>query len=127
MNSNKKVSWSSERDGFLGLGLKAIKPPSSSAGGESGAEVAGYDVKETGKRLLGPISSKPATYLSAFILYIAAIGDIVDGIDTTHDFNFFSLVYEWPKDVRNLVFISLTVWFLIFCSICALLRYSELR
>lgn len=104
--SNKKILWSFERDGVLGLGLKAIKPPSfSSVAGESNAELAAYDVKETGKRLLGPISSKPATYLSAFILYIAAIGDIVDGIDTTHDFNFFSLVYEWPKDLlTRLVF-----------------------
>lgn len=39
------------------------------------------------------------TYLSQFILHVAAIGDIVDGTDTTHDFNFFSVVYEWPKDV----------------------------
>ncbi|CAM8967442.1 unnamed protein product [Rhodiola kirilowii] len=31
--------------------------------------------------------------------------DIVDGTDTTHDFNFFSLVYEWPKDLlTRLVF-----------------------
>lgn len=59
----------------------------------------GYDIKDTGKRLFGPLSAKPTTYLSQFILHIAAIGDIVDGTDTTHDFNFFSLVYEWPKDV----------------------------
>eukprot|EP00268_Persea_americana_P011356 TRINITY_DN1480_c0_g2_i5.p1 TRINITY_DN1480_c0_g2~~TRINITY_DN1480_c0_g2_i5.p1 ORF type:complete len:2512 (+),score=535.90 TRINITY_DN1480_c0_g2_i5:141-7676(+) len=106
LNSNKRVSWSSEKDGFLGLGLKVGRPPPfSSPGGDSSVELAVYDVKETGKRLLGPISSKPSTYLSAFILYIAAIGDIVDGIDTTHDFNFFSLVYEWPKDLlTRLVF-----------------------
>lgn len=117
MNSNKRVSWSSEKDGFLGLGLKVGRPPPfSSAGGESSVELAVYDVKETGKRLLGPISSKPSTYLSAFILYIAAIGDIVDGIDTTHDFNFFSLVYEWPKDVCNLAF-----HLLLFCSLFSIL------
>ena len=39
-------------------------------------------------------------YLSAFILSIATVGDIVDGVDTTHDFNFFTLIYERPNDVR---------------------------
>jgi len=54
---------------------------------------------------LGPVSTKPSTYLSNFIIYIATIGDIVDGTDTTHDFNYFSLVYEWPKDLlTRLVF-----------------------
>lgn len=62
-----------------------------------------YDMKDMGKRLFGPLSAKPTTYLSQFILHIAAIGDIVDGTDTTHDFNFFSLVYEWPKDVRPFI------------------------
>lgn len=62
-----------------------------------------YDMRDTGKRLFSPLSTKPTTYLSQFILHIAAIGDIVDGTDTTHDFNFFSLVYEWPKDVRILL------------------------
>ncbi|XP_058075240.1 uncharacterized protein LOC131223756 isoform X2 [Magnolia sinica] len=104
--SDKKILLSSEWEGVLGLGLKALKIASSgSASGENSTELAGYDMKDSGKRLLGPISSKPATYLSAFILYIAAIGDIVDGIDTTHDLNFFSLVYEWPKDLlTRLVF-----------------------
>lgn len=59
------------------------------------------EIKDSAKRLFGPITTKPSAYLSNFIIYVATIGDIVDGIDTTHDFNFFSLVYEWPKDVRH--------------------------
>ncbi|XP_077246440.1 zinc finger FYVE domain protein isoform X2 [Tasmannia lanceolata] len=104
--SLKKILTGSERDGVLGLGLRASKPISSySTAGENSGEPPGYEIKDSGKRLIGPLSSKPATYLSAFILYIATIGDIVDGIDTTHDFNFFSLVYEWPKDLlTRLVF-----------------------
>jgi zinc finger FYVE domain-containing protein 26 len=89
-----------EKEGVLGLGLKVAKQtPKSSAGGETSMQPVGYDIKDTGKRLFGSLSAKPTTYLSQFILHIAAIGDIVDGTDTTHDFNFFSLVYEWPKDV----------------------------
>lgn len=85
----------------LGLGLRVAKrKASSSALGEINEQAIDYDVKDTGKRLFGSLSNKPTTYLSQFILHIAAIGDIVDGTDTTHDFNFFSLVYEWPKDVR---------------------------
>lgn len=75
------------------------KAPSSAAGVVNEQHV-DFDVKDTGNRYFGPISNKPTTYLSQFILHVAAIGDIVDGTDTTHDFNFFSLVYEWPKDVR---------------------------
>ncbi|KAK9149468.1 hypothetical protein Scep_008225 [Stephania cephalantha] len=94
-----------ERDGVLGLGLSPCKRTSLSSTTESSTQSTGHDVKENGKRLFSPLSSRPATYLSAFILYIAAIGDIVDGVDTTHDFNFFSLVYEWPKDlITRLVF-----------------------
>ncbi|KAJ6745536.1 ZINC FINGER FYVE DOMAIN PROTEIN [Salix koriyanagi] len=79
--------------------------PKSSAGVETSMQPVGYDIKDAGKRLFGPMSAKPTTYLSQFILHIAAIGDIVDGTDTTHDFNFFSLVYEWPKDLlTRLVF-----------------------
>ncbi|OUZ99912.1 hypothetical protein BVC80_9069g19 [Macleaya cordata] len=104
--SDRKMLLSIDREGVLGLGLSASKPALlNSAVGEISVQAAGYDIRDTGKRLFGPLSSKPATYLSAFILYIATIGDIVDGIDTTHDFNFFSLVYEWPKDVlTRLVF-----------------------
>ncbi|KAK6927422.1 hypothetical protein RJ641_006013 [Dillenia turbinata] len=96
----------SDKDGLLGLGLKVRKPISSnSAAGENNLQSVGYDIKDTEKRLFGPLSSKPSTYLSQFILHIAAIGDIVDGTDTTHDFNFFSVVYEWPKDLlTRLVF-----------------------
>lgn len=89
-----------DKEGVLGLGLKVAKQtPKSSAGVETSMQPVGYDIKDAGKRLFGPLSAKPTTYLSQFILHIAAIGDIVDGTDTTHDFNFFSLVYEWPKDV----------------------------
>lgn len=91
-----------DKDGVLGLGLKAVKHMTiSSGGGESSTQPVGYDLKDagSGKRFFGSLSAKPTTYLSQFILHIAAIGDIVDGTDTTHDFNFFSLVFEWPKDV----------------------------
>jgi len=60
---------------------------------------------------LGPVSTKPSTYLSNFIIYIATIGDIVDGTDTTHDFNYFSLVYEWPKDVSSILYPLFDVFF----------------
>uniref|UniRef100_A0A2P2L9N6 Uncharacterized protein LOC105638290 n=1 Tax=Rhizophora mucronata TaxID=61149 RepID=A0A2P2L9N6_RHIMU len=96
-----------DKDGVLGLGLKVVKKqmPIGSAGGEASMHSVGFDIKDTEKRLFGPLSAKPTTYLSKFILHIAAIGDTVDGTDTTHDFNFFSLVYEWPKDLlTRLVF-----------------------
>lgn len=100
-SGDPKVLYDLDKDGVLGLGLRVSKQiPSNSAVGETTVQPVGYDVKDNGKRLFGPISTKPMTYLSQFILHIAAIGDIVDGTDTTHDFNFFSLVYEWPKDVR---------------------------
>lgn len=100
-DQNQKAVSEFDKDGVLGLGLRVIRQKAlPSATGEINEQPADYDVKETGKRLFGPISNKPTTYLSQFILHIAAIGDIVDGTDTTHDFNFFSLVYEWPKDVR---------------------------
>ncbi|CAL5321406.1 unnamed protein product [Camellia sinensis] len=94
-NHDKKNILNYDKDGVLGLGLRAIKQASpKSATGENNVQPADYD-----KRLFRPLSAKPTTYLSQFILHIAAIGDIVDGTDTTHDFNYFSLVYEWPKDV----------------------------
>ncbi|KAG5562644.1 hypothetical protein RHGRI_005388 [Rhododendron griersonianum] len=95
-----------DKDAVLGLGLRAIKQASpNSAVGENIGQPPGYDVKDSGRRLFGPLSAKTTTYLSQFILHIAAIGDIVDGTDTTHDFNYFSLVYEWPKDLlTRLVF-----------------------
>lgn len=95
------ISMNSDKDIVLGLGLRGVKQiPLSSSGGETGLQSAGYDIKDSGKRIFAPLSAKPMTYLSQFILHVAAIGDIVDGTDTTHDFNFFSVVYEWPKDVR---------------------------
>lgn len=104
-SAEQKVLPDFDKDGVLGIGLRAVKQRSSSpTAGETSVQPIGYDMKETGKRLFGPISTKPTTYLSQFILHIAAIGDIVDGTDTTHDFNFFSLVYEWPKDVRLFIF-----------------------
>ncbi|GMH10819.1 hypothetical protein Nepgr_012660 [Nepenthes gracilis] len=95
-----------DKDGVLGLGLRAAEQTSITLPtGDNKVQRATYDVKDTGKRFFGPLGPKPTTYLSQFILHIAAIGDIVDGTDTTHDFNYFSLVYEWPKDlVTHLVF-----------------------
>ncbi|GAB4854205.1 hypothetical protein Ancab_022789 [Ancistrocladus abbreviatus] len=95
-----------DKDGVLGLGFRAAKQtPVTSATGDDDVQPGTYDMKDTGKRFFGPLSLKPTTYLSQFILHIAAIGDIVDGTDTTHDFNYFSLVYEWPKDlITRLVF-----------------------
>lgn len=103
--TDQKVLLNFDKDGVLGLGLKPVKQRAlSSETGDTNVPSFGYDRKDMGKRLFGPLSAKPTTYLSQFILHIAAIGDIVDGTDTTHDFNFFSLVYEWPKDVRTLIF-----------------------
>ncbi|CAN6456405.1 unnamed protein product [Victoria cruziana] len=104
--TDKKARSGTHKVGVLGLGLKIMKPSSaSSTASDRNSEAASYDTTDSGKRSLGHLSNKPATYLSAFIVYVANIGDIVDGIDTTHDFNFFSLVYEWPKDLlTRLVF-----------------------
>ncbi|KAL0674916.1 hypothetical protein Bca4012_002897 [Brassica carinata] len=95
-----------DKDGVLGLGLKYKKQsPSGLASRDVDGNHVSHESEEKGKRSFGPFSNKTSTYLSQFILYIAAIGDIVDGTDTTHDFNFFSLVYEWPKDLlTRLVF-----------------------
>lgn len=102
----RKVLSNLDRDGVLGLGLKVMKQLLISSGdGETDTQPVGHDIKDLGKRLFGALGAKPTTYLSQFILHIAAIGDIVDGTDTTHDFNFFSVVYEWPKDVSTLSFI----------------------
>ncbi|KAG0600289.1 hypothetical protein M758_11G022200 [Ceratodon purpureus] len=99
----------------LGLGL-GLRPPrqgsrsSASSGGSGSTDFSGdntFQVAAKGamKRFLGPLSNKPMAYLSAFILYIATVGDIVDGVDTTHDFNFFTLIYERPNDLlTRLVF-----------------------
>ncbi|VFQ79855.1 unnamed protein product [Cuscuta campestris] len=104
--SDWKGSLVCTRNGIIGLGLKSSKPVSqTSPTSESNVLSDNYVCKETGKRLFGPLSSRAVTYLSQFVIYIAAIGDIVDGTDTTHDFNYFSLVYEWPKDLlTRLVF-----------------------
>ncbi|MED6212503.1 hypothetical protein PIB30_083940, partial [Stylosanthes scabra] len=100
------IATNSDKDIMLGVGLRVVKQvPLSSSGGETGQHSAGYDVKDYGKRIFAPLTAKPMTYLSQFILHVAAIGDIVDGTDTTHDFNFFSVLYEWPKDLlTRLVF-----------------------
>lgn len=99
-SSDRKVLSNLDKDGVLGLGLRAVNQMHlSSIAGDTSSQAVGYDVKEAGKMLFGPLNTKPSTYLSQFILHIAAVGDIVDGTDTTHDFNYFSLVYEWPKDV----------------------------
>lgn len=108
--SDKKGLLMYSKNGVLGLGLKILKQPTTtSAAGDNNIHSGSYDVKETGKRLFGPFSSRMTTFLSQFVLYLAAIGDIVDGTDTTHDFNYFSLVYEWPKDVSFLFANFLTI------------------
>ncbi|KAL5074247.1 hypothetical protein RYX36_013231 [Vicia faba] len=104
--SERIVISNGDKDIVLGLGLRVVKPiPLSTVGGETGPQSSGFDIKDSGKGIFSPLSAKPMTYLSQFILHVAAIGDIVDGTDTTHDFNFFSVVYEWPKDLlTRLVF-----------------------
>ncbi|KAK4364946.1 hypothetical protein RND71_016304 [Anisodus tanguticus] len=104
--SDRKGLLLYNKNGVLGLGLKTLKQPTTtSAAGDNNIPSGSYDVKETGKRLFGPFSCRMTTFLSQFVLYLAAIGDIVDGTDTTHDFNYFSLVYEWPTDLlTRLVF-----------------------
>lgn len=103
-NSEKKRVFQYGPDVVLGLGLRTLKQLSPvSPNGDNSGLANTYDVKGTEKRFFGPLSSKPTTYLSQFILHIAAIGDIVDGTDTTHDFNYFSVIYEWPKDVRHVL------------------------
>jgi len=66
------------------------------------------------------------TYLSQFILHVAAIGDIVDGTDTTHDFNFFSVVYEWPKDVSFLKYLNFLTVFDFRCNYHHVYEYLSL-
>ncbi|KAL4570212.1 hypothetical protein LXL04_025863 [Taraxacum kok-saghyz] len=93
-------SYTDDKDGVVGLGLRPMRVTSSVD--KSTGTSTSYDSE---KRIYGPLTSKATTYLSQFILHIAAIGDIVDGTDTTHDFNYFSLIYEWPKDLlTRLVF-----------------------
>ncbi|XP_024993509.1 uncharacterized protein LOC112527248 isoform X2 [Cynara cardunculus var. scolymus] len=95
-----------DKGGVLGLGLRPMRQTLSvPSTGEKSMASTSYDVKDAEKRIYGPLTSKATTYLSQFILHIAAVGDIVDGTDTTHDFNYFSLIYEWPKDLlTRLVF-----------------------
>lgn len=93
---------------MLGFGLKSVKPAHvNQVVSENTSELVTHDIKDSGKRFFSTLASRPSTYLSSFIIYIATIGDIVDGIDTTHDFNFFSLIYEWPKDVSSFVLFSI--------------------
>ncbi|KAL8521988.1 hypothetical protein ACS0TY_012224 [Phlomoides rotata] len=105
-NSDGSGLPSLDKNWVLGLGLRTLKQsPVTPDSGENNANSANYVVKDSEKRLFGPFGSKITTFHSQFILHIAAIGDIVDGTDTTHDFNYFSLVYEWPKDLlTRLVF-----------------------
>ncbi|XP_062203832.1 uncharacterized protein LOC133906049 isoform X2 [Phragmites australis] len=101
----KKDILSSEKGVVLGHGLRILKQASRSDLPAPNALESSPEHKGSAKRYLSPVSTKPSTYLSNFIIYIATIGDIVDGTDTTHDFNYFSLVYEWPKDLlTRLVF-----------------------
>ncbi|BBN06274.1 zinc finger FYVE domain-containing protein 26 [Marchantia polymorpha subsp. ruderalis] len=111
-NSTKQVSSPSEKkqmsmEHVLGCGY-VVSPknaPVPSSGLVDHAEFSSLAVKPAEKLFLGPLGNKRTAYLSAFILYIATVGDIVDGVDTTHDYNFFSLVYERPNDLlTRLVF-----------------------
>ncbi|CAM6127643.1 unnamed protein product [Calypogeia fissa] len=111
-SGSKQVSSYSDRKQIalehglvLGLGFQASPQPLPRSSSGDHGEVNQMATKSAGKRFLGPLSNKPTAYLSAFILYIATVGDIVDGADTTHDFNFFSLIYERPNDLlTRLVF-----------------------
>uniref|UniRef100_J3L1I8 ZFYVE26-like TPR repeats domain-containing protein n=2 Tax=Oryza brachyantha TaxID=4533 RepID=J3L1I8_ORYBR len=101
----KKDILSSEKGIILGHGLRILKQASRTDTPTTAVLESNVEHKGSTSRYLGPVSSKPSTYLSNFIIYIATIGDIVDGTDTTHDFNYFSLVYERPKDLlTRLVF-----------------------
>ncbi|XP_057838551.1 uncharacterized protein LOC131048568 isoform X2 [Cryptomeria japonica] len=104
--AERKAVLPPEQEIFLGLGFRpARQVPSSAPTSDQSGESLQFGIKSAGKRLIGHLSSRQSAYLAAFIRYIATIGDIVDGIDTTHDFNFFSLVYEWPNDLlTRLVF-----------------------
>lgn len=116
-----------DKDGVLGLGLKYKKQsPSGLASRDVDGNHVSHESEEKGKRSFGPFSNKTSTYLSQFILYIAAIGDIVDGTDTTHDFNFFSLVYEWPKDVSvSWLFLTLFIIYTVFLVIRTVDQWSN--
>lgn len=101
----KKDVLISEKAVVLGYGLRILKQASRTDPTASSVPESSQEPKGSTNRYLGPVSTKPSTYLSNFIIYIATIGDIVDGTDTTHDFNYFSLVYERPKDLlTRLVF-----------------------
>uniref|UniRef100_A0A0D3EQR9 ZFYVE26-like TPR repeats domain-containing protein n=1 Tax=Oryza barthii TaxID=65489 RepID=A0A0D3EQR9_9ORYZ len=101
----KRDILSSEKGIILGHGLRILKQASRTDQIASTVVENNAEHKGSTSRYLGPVSTKPSTYLSNFIIYIATIGDIVDGTDTTHDFNYFSLVYERPKDLlTRLVF-----------------------
>ncbi|WVZ69871.1 hypothetical protein U9M48_018593 [Paspalum notatum var. saurae] len=105
VNLEKKDILSSEKGVVLGHGLRILKHASRSNLASPNVLESSPEHKVSANRYLGSVSTKPSTYLSNFIIYIATIGDIVDGTDTTHDFNYFSLVYEWPKDLlTRLVF-----------------------
>ncbi|XP_024541382.1 uncharacterized protein LOC9656299 [Selaginella moellendorffii] len=86
-----------QENGFaLGLGFRPLLLRTHETAGSTDEAL---HQRPIGRRYLGPLLNKPMAYLSAFILYVATIGDIVDGVDTTHDFNFFSLLYESPGDL----------------------------
>ncbi|KAM0824003.1 hypothetical protein ACQ4PT_070491 [Festuca glaucescens] len=92
----KKDVLMSEKGVVLGHGLRILKQASRTD--PTSVHESSPEHKGSTNRYLGPVSTKPSTYLSNFIIYVATIGDIVDGADTTHDFNYFTLVYERPKD-----------------------------
>lgn len=83
--------------GVIGDGAPSV------GGSHQATEFLLHQLKRGGRRWLSFPSSKSTGFLSAFALYIATIGDVVDGVDTTHDFNFFSLIHESAKDVSRVL------------------------
>ena len=74
-SADQKVIPEFDKDGVLGIGLRVVKQRSlSPTVEETSVQPIGYNRKDAGKRLFGPISTKPTSYLSQFILRIAAFG-----------------------------------------------------
>jgi hypothetical protein len=97
---------------LLGAGLSVPPGPLSptSSGGDIGAHKGSWGslLDGDGGGATSPLAksarlemgSKRASFLSALVHYIATIGDIMDEVDTSHTYNFFSILYETPDNVR---------------------------
>ncbi|KAJ3671098.1 hypothetical protein LUZ60_008524 [Juncus effusus] len=112
-SNGNKTEPSNNKSVILGSGFQLLNPVSKSRtsipGPKSGTSIpgseTGSEIQETGNRIFSSVPAKPSAYLSNFIIYIATVGDIFDGTDTTHDFNYFSLIYESPRELlTHLVF-----------------------